>query len=120
MGCFLEVILEYLIVFVLLFFMNYFMFLQNKKKEKSKKIPTELLYLKKVYGVNIKKISIERFGVVYSSMNAFIISTIYIILRTLLENWILRIVIGIVLLILMIIICYGFLGKYYLWKEGDK
>ena len=36
------------------------------------------------------------------------------------ENWVLRIIFGIVLLILMTIICYGLLGRYYLWKEGRE
>ncbi len=115
-----NVLLEYIIVFCVVFVLNYFMLATSKKKYNKKHIPTELLYLKKIYGVDIKKISYEKFVITYAIINTFIISTIYIILMYLLNNWILRIIIGIVLLILMIIICYGFLAKYYLWKGRDK
>ena len=116
----LNILLEYIIVFLLVFVMNYFMFVKNKKKYNKKKLPTELLYLQKIYGVDVNKISYERFVYVYTFVNTFIISTIYIILMYLLDEWIWRIIVGIVLLILLIIICYGFMAKYYLWKEGDK
>ena len=41
-------------------------------------------------------------------------------LMYLLKSWVLRIIIGVVLLILLLIICYGLLGRYYMMKEGDK
>ena len=89
-------------------------------KGEGRDLSVELMFLKKFYGVDVKKISKDKFKKVFSLLNAFIMSSIYIILIYLLDNWVLRIVIGVVLLILLIIICYGFLAKYYLWKEGDK
>lgn len=100
--------------------MNYFIFIKNKLKYNKKNTPTELLYLKKIYNIDIKKINYKNFVYTYTLINSFIISTLYIVLMYLLDNWILRIIIGIILLILMIIICYGFLGRYYLKKEGRK
>ena len=96
------------------------MFVRGKKEYNKKRIPTELLYLKKVYGIKIEKINYSNFVTIYSLINTFIMSTIYIIIMYLLNNLFLRIIIGIILLVLMIIICYGLLAKYYLWKEGDK
>lgn len=117
-------LLEYFIVFLGVFVFNYFMICASTKKfhipEKcnSKKMPTELLYLKKIYHVDIKKIPYKQFVYIYCLINTFIISTIYMILIYLLDNWIMRIILGIILLILMIIICYGLLARYYLKKEG--
>ena len=118
-GCdIIKIILEYIIVFAFVLTLNYFSFIKNKLKYNKKEVPTELLYLKKIYKVNIKKINYKKFVYTYTTINSFIIATIYIILIYLLDNWILRIIIGIILLLLMIIICYGLLGRYYLKKEG--
>ena len=92
--------------------------LASNKKLSKNQVPTEVLYLKKVYKVTIPKKSYPKFMIICSLINTFIISTIYMIIMYLLNHIILRIIIGVILLILMIIICYGFLAKYYLWKEG--
>ena len=92
------------------------MFIRGKKEYDKNKIPTELLYLKKVYHVDISKIDYGKFVVTYSLINTFIITTIYIIIMYLVDTIIFRLIVGVILLVLMIIICYGFLAKYYLWK----
>ena len=107
-------------VFGIVWLINYFLFVRGNTKYNKKNVPTELLYLKKIYQINIKKINYKNFVYIYTFINSFIMSFIYIVLMYLLDNWILRVVIGVVLLLLMIIICYGLLGRYYLWKEGKK
>ena len=113
-------LLEYLIVFVVIFIINYFLFIRNKQKYDKNMIPQELFYLKKVYNINIKKINYKKFVWCYSVINTFIVSTAYIIVVMLVEGIIFQIIVGIILLILLIIICYGLLGRYYIWKEGSK
>ena len=115
-----NILLEYIFVFIIIGAINYFLFAKPKLNYEKKNKPTELLYLKKIYKINIKKINYKNFVYTYTLINTFIISTLYIILMYLLNNIILRIIIGIILLILMMIICYGLLGRYYLWKEGKK
>ena len=115
-----SIVLEYLIVFALIWVMNYFIFIKGRLKYNKKEVPTELLYLKKIYKINLKKINYKNFVYTYTTINTFIITTIYIILIYLLNSWILRIIIGIILLILLMIICYGLLARYYLKKEGNK
>lgn len=115
-----NILLEYILVFIGVYLMNYFMVIKNKLKYKKDKIPPELTYLKKIYNINIKKINYKSFVYTYAKINTFIITTVYIIIVYLVESWFLKIIIGIVLLILMTIICYGILGRYYLWKEGKS
>ena len=115
-----SILFEYILVFIFVYIMNYFMIVKNKQKYKKNRIPPELTYLKKLYNINIKKINYKKFVHTYAVVNTFIITTIYIIIVYLIESWFLKIIIGIVLLILMTIICYGILGRYYLWKEGKK
>jgi len=119
-NTYLGIFVEYLIVFVVLFILHYFFFVKKNKKYNKDKIPLELLYLVRLYGLDVKKINYKKFVWIYSLINTFIISTVYIIIFYLLNNLILRIVIGCVLLILFIIICYGLLGRFYLKKEGKK
>ena len=114
-----KIIGEYVLVFIFIYIVNYFMLVRNNTKYKKNKVPSELIYLKKVYNINIKKINYKRFVYVNAFLNTFIISTIYIIVIYLLSSLVLRIIVGVVLLILLIIICYGLLGRYYLWKESQ-
>ena len=115
---FLNIFLEYIIVFIGVYCLNYFVSVQGQKLEKKKKKMTEALYLKKFYGVVISKKDYSKFLVICSLINTFIISTIYIIIMYLVSGIIFKVIIGVILLVLMIIICYGLLAKYYLWKEG--
>ena len=80
-------------------------------------MPLELIYLSGIYGIDPKKINFRRFQFVYSFINSFIITTTYLLVIYLIKPMILKVIIGIVLLILLIIICYGLLGRYYLYKE---
>lgn len=115
-----NILLEYIIVFIGVLIINYFINKFNKNNLPKKVLTPELLYLKKIYKINIKEKDRDSFERQVIVVNSFIITTIYIILMYLLDNWILRIIIGIVLLILMIIICYGLLGRYYRKKEEEN
>lgn len=112
-----QIIIETCIVFILVFLLNYFLFVRKNKKLKKDEMPLELIYLSGIYGIDPKKINFRRFQYTYSFINSFIITTTYMLVIYLVKTMILKIIIGIVILILLIIICYGFLGRYYLYKE---
>lgn len=112
------IILEYLIVFIIIFIINYFLYIRKKKRLNKNKVPVELYYLVSMYKLDIKKIKYKKFLWIYSFINTFIVSTIYIIVVYLVEGFLWQLLIGTVLLILLIIICYGLLGRYYQMKEG--
>ena len=113
----LHFIIETLIVFVAVFLFNYIVFVRKNKKLKKDEMPLELIYLSSLYGINPKKLKYRKFQYTYSSLNAFIITTTYICVTYLIKVMLLKVIIGIVLLVLLIIICYGLLGRYYLYKE---
>ena len=112
-----QILLEILIVFTLVFLLNYFMFVRKNKKLKKDEMPLELIYLSGIYGIDPKKINFRKFQYTYSLINSFIITTTYMLVIYLVKTMIMKVIIGIVLLILLIIICYGLLGRYYLYKE---
>ena len=113
-----SILLEYVIVFVLVLLINTFVSNVNKKNLPKGVVSPELFYLKKIYNVNINKVNKEKILKIIIFINSFIITTIYIIIMYLLNGWGVRVVVGVLLLILMIIICYGLLGRYYSKKEG--
>ena len=115
-----QILLEIIIVFTLIFLLNYFLFVRKNKKLKKDEMPLELIYLSGIYGIDPKKINFRKFQYAYSLINAFIITTTYMLVIYLVKLMILKIIIGIVLLILLIIICYGLLGRYYLRQEEKQ
>ena len=120
MNTFIQISIEAIVVFILVFFLNYFLFVRKNKKLQKDEMPLELIYLSGIYGIDPKKIKFRRFQYTYSLINSFIITTTYLLVIYLIKTMILKVVIGIVLLILLIIICYGILGRYYLYKEQSS
>lgn len=112
-----QIIIETIIVFIAIFLLNYFLFVRKNRKLKKDDMPLELIYLAGIYDIDPKKINFRRFQYAYSLINAFIITTTYILVVYLVKYMLLKVIIGIVLLVLLIIICYGLLGRYYLYKE---
>ncbi len=119
MNIYLRLTIEVLIVFTFVFLLNYFLFVRKNKKLKKDEMPLELIYLSGIYGIDPKKINFRRFQYTYSLLNAFIITTTYMLVTYFVKYALLKVIIAIVVLILLIIICYGLLGRYYMYKE-DK
>ena len=83
-------------------------------------MPLELIYLANIYGIDPKKLKYRKFQYTYSLINSFIITTTYLAVIYLIKTMIMKVIIGIVLLVLLIIICYGLLGRYYLYQEEKQ
>ena len=114
---YIQVIIEALIIFIAVFLFNYFVFVRKNKKLKKDEMPVELIYLSGIYGIDPKKLKYRKFQYTYSFLNAFIITATYMAVTYLIKTMIMKVIIGIILLILLIIVCYGLLGRYYLYKE---
>ena len=115
-----QILIEIIIVFTLVFLLNYFLFVRKNKKLKKDEMPLELIYLSGIYGIDPKKINFRKFQYAYSFINSFIITTTYMLVIYLVKHMLLKVIIGIVILILLIIICYGLLGRYYLYQEDKQ
>lgn len=115
----LNILLEYVIAYILVFVLYFFIFVRKKTMYDKNKVPVEFYYLVSLYGLEQKKINYKKFIYETAFINTFIIVTTYIIISKLLDKWVWQLLIGIVLIILMIIICYGLLGRFYR-KRGKK
>ena len=111
------ILIETLIVYTAVFLFNYIFFVRKNKKLKKDEMPLELIYLSHIYGINPQKLNYRKFQFTYSFINAFIITSTYLAVIYLIKTMIMKVIIGIVLLILLIIICYGLLGRYYIYQE---
>lgn len=116
-NIYIQIIIETLIVFTLVFLFNYIVFVRKNKKLKKDEMPLELIYLSHIYGIEPKKLKYRKFQYTYSLINSFIITSTYLAVIYLIKTMIMKVIIGIVLLVLLIIICYGLLGRYYLYQQ---
>lgn len=116
-NIYIQITIETLIVFTMVFLFNYIVFVRKNKKLKKDEMPLELIYLSHIYGINPKKIKYRKFQYTYSLINSFIITSTYLAVIYLIKTMIMKVIIGIVLLILLIIVCYGLLGRYYLYQQ---
>lgn len=114
-----NILLEYIITFFIVFILNYFIFIFKKTKYNKNRVPVEFYYLTSLYKLNIKDIDYKKFLYISGLINTFIIVTTYIVVSKLIHKWLWQFIIGIILLSLLIIICYGLLGRYY-QKRGKK
>ena len=119
-NIYIQVLIETILIFVMVFLFNYFIFVRKNKKLKKDEMPLELIYLSHIYGIDPKKINFRRFQYAYSLLNSFIITSTYLAVIYLIKTMIMKVIIGIVLLVLLIIVCYGLLGRYYLYLEEKE
>ena len=119
-NIYIQILIETIIIFIAIFLFNYFIFVRKNKKLKKNEMPLELIYLANIYGIDPKKLKYRKFQYTYSLINSFIITTTYLAVIYLIKTMIMKVIIGIVLLVLLIIICYGLLGRYYLYQEEKQ
>ncbi|OLA33924.1 MAG: hypothetical protein BHW38_05910 [Firmicutes bacterium CAG:321_26_22] len=114
----LNILLEYIISYALVFLLYYLIFIRKKTKYNKNKVPVEYYYLVSLYGLRQKDIDYKKFMYISGLVNTFIIVTTYIVVSKLLNKWFIQLLCGIVIIILLIIICYGILGRYYQKKQN--
>lgn len=115
----LSIILEFIIAYVLIFLVYFLIFVRKKTKYNPNKVPVEFYYLVSLYKLNQKEINYKKFVYLTASINTFIIVITYMIISKLLSKWIWQLLLGIIIIVLLIIISYGMLGRYY-QKRGMK
>lgn len=119
-GIHIQLMIEATLIFTLIFLFNYIIFVRKNKKLKKEDMPLELIYLSNIYGIDPQKIKYRKFQYTYSIINSFIITATYLAVIYLVKTMIMKIIIGVTLMVLLIIICYGLLGRYYIYLEEKQ
>ena len=102
----------YFIIAFLLIYLFYFLtvILQKKRYEKFKK-SNQFMYFVNKYKLDTTKINIKEFIYIISFTNSLIIAIAFI-MTFLVENIILQLLIGLIVLIPLILVSYSLIGKY--------
>ena len=116
----LKILLEYIICYALVFLLYYLIFIRKKTRYNKNKVPVEYYYLLSLYGLNQKEVNYKKFMYLSGIVNTFIIVTTYMLVSKLLSKWLLQILCGVVIMALLIIICYGIIGRYYQNKQNKE
>ena len=107
-----RIAIEFIITFVIVYFFYYFGVVRKCKKDK-KVIPTEVSLILHYYDIDIKKIDLYQMIKVVSIVTTFIISVIITIISIFFHSTIILLIFGALISILVAIICYRIIGKYY-------
>lgn len=112
-----EYIITYFVVFIIVYLI-YLLFVVKRKKsiEKLKK-SLEVRFLINRYHIDIDNINIRSLSNKIALCNSFIISTTFIIVLFI-EHFILKMLLGFIVLFPLILISYHILAKSLLKKEG--
>ena len=109
----------WLICFVVVYLLYFLLVVNNKKKLKKYHDSTEIKFLKNKFKIDIEKIGIKKLANIMALVNAFIISTTILIIE-IINNLILKMIVGFIILIPFILITYTLVGRTLVKKYGQK
>lgn len=111
-------LIEFFVVLIVVWGVNYF-FVAKKAYKNKKEIPLEVKYLNKIYHISLKQEQYHSLAKITSLLNSLIIALVYIFIVYCIKGFIWQIILGIILSLLLIIIFYGLLGRFY-EKKGRE
>lgn len=112
-----QILYEFIIVYFILFIAYYLLLGLKFRKYDNNKLPMEITYLKSLYKVEINKDNYHKYYLICIIVNPLIMTIIYMIISKLIKGFIWQLLVGFILLMLLIIIAYGLLGRIYENKD---
>lgn len=112
-----QILYEFIIVYFILFIAYYLLLGLKYRKYDKNKLPMEITYLKSLYKVEINKDNYHKYHLICIIVNSLIMTIIYMIISKLIKCFIWQLLVGFILLMLLIIIVYGLLGRIYENKD---
>lgn len=112
-----QILYELIIVYFILFIAYYLLLGLKYRKYDKNKLPMEITYLKSLYKIEINKDNYHKYHLICIIVNSLIMTIIYMIISKLIKGFIWQLLVGFILLMLLIIIAYGLLGRIYGSKD---
>lgn len=104
----------FLVTFIIVYLFYVFIYvLRKNSKYNPNKVPLELVYLIRKYRLDMKKINYKKIMNVIGLISAFDIAFVGTFVFCFVKNIYLSIIVGGIMLIPLIIITFGFVGRYY-------
>lgn len=120
---FMEIVLEiamyFILTFALVYLISYLLLVRKKDQYNEAKIPVEVEYMVKKYHLDMKKIDYRKFLNAISLVGSLDMSIAVIVILGI-ENIVLQLLAGFLILIPLILISFRILGKYYVKKGYVK
>jgi len=107
-------VLSFILVLII-----YEIFIVNKAKKNRDKVPVEIKYIVKKYGIDLDKINYNQLLQVMALTCAFDIALIAFVM-SLIPNFIIELLIGLILFVPVIFVSFSFIGKRYRKKMKDN
>ncbi len=107
-------VLSFILVLII-----YEIFIVNKAKKNREKLPVEIKYIVKKYKIDLDKINYNQLLQVMALVSAFDISLIAFVM-SLIPNFFMELLIGLIMFVPVIFISYSFIGKRYRKKMKDN
>ena len=114
-----KVLIEFVVTFVVVYLFYYFLVIKKCKKNK-KIVPAEVNLIIMLNHIDANKIDIYEMVKVVSFVTTTIISLIVTLIWIFFNNTIIALLFGTAISILIAIICYRLIGKYYKKKSINK
>ena len=114
-----KVLIEFIITFIIVYLFYYFIVIKKCKKEKQL-VPPEVNLIIMFNHIDIKKINVYQMVKVVSFVSTFIISIIITLIWQFFDNTLIPLLFGSALSIVVAIICYRIIGRYYKKKSLNK
>ena len=114
-----KVLIEFIITFVIVYLIYFFLVIKKCRKDK-KVVPTEVNLILSFYKIDIKKINVNQMVNVVSIVTTFIISIIITSISIFFDNTLILLIFGTLISVVVAIICYGIIGRYYERQSNKK
>lgn len=114
-----KVLIEFAITFIIVYVI-YYLLVMKKCKKNRKLVPTEVSLILSFYKIDIKKIDTYQMTKVVSIVTSFIISIIITVIGVFFDSTIILLIFGTLISIVVAIIFYGIIGRYYEKKSNKK
>ncbi len=106
----------FIITFILIYLVYYLFVIKRKKTLLKWQNGKEMTYLKKIYKIKIKENNLKRIATIIALSNAFIVALTLSIISYL-NNFLIQMLVGFIILSGLIILTYHIIGKHY-QKKG--
>lgn len=110
-------LLTFIISFIIIFLLYYIVIISRKKGLESFKQGKQLDFFIKAYKLDKKKLDIKKFAKSLALTNSLIMSTTITIMEFI-DNLIIKLLLCVIILTILMLILYNYLGKTYKKKEG--
>lgn len=107
-----KVLIEFLVTFIVIYLFYYFFIIRKCKKNKNI-VPAEVNLILSIYKIDVKKINVYEMIKVVSLVTTMILALIITIISEFFDSTIILLFFGTVISVLIAIIIYRIIGRYY-------